>query len=60
MANAIEIKFSANLKKFVIVVDGVETKGFGLKENAVYQAKQDFPGAKVAVFKRNGDFQKYE
>lgn len=59
MTKAIEIKFAADLKGFAVFVDGAAiTKGYGLKENAVFKAKCDFPGEVIAVFKRNGDFQK--
>jgi hypothetical protein len=60
MTNAIEIKFVTELKGFAVHVDGVAvSKGYGLKENAVYAAKSNNPGAKVAVYKRNGEFQKF-
>jgi len=55
----IEIKFSKDHKGFVIMEGGnlLTVRGlvtFGLKENAVYMAKTEFPGATLAVFNRNG------
>lgn len=60
MTNVIEIKFAVELKGFAVHQNGVAiTKGYGLKENAVYNAKTNFPGEKIAIFKRDGEFQKF-
>jgi hypothetical protein len=60
MTKAIEIKFVAEDNGFAIFENGVAISAtYKFKPNAIYWAEEKFPGEQIAVFKRNGEFQKF-